>query len=382
MSDPLSAMLGMATGAAAAGRVPSHFKPRPPWVVLATFGPDENGIEYAVARVFGQNRVETMRGMLSTLNVTRSDVKRWESLIDSLVEQRREPLVFVVLKRDPSSSLCGPRACLDGIFMIELGPPGAQGRDTHWLGELVMHTPESAWGHGFKMDNTVYAVMLWTLTEVFGFDPDSMFIGVQFGLGIPDIVKDGALDRFQAMPQTQDFNEAVSRWQELKERAPEDLDGAWISAFEELEQALCDGAESMLMELDKLHPKLVWVDDPDTFPIRDAEGCRWQLDIEHREPVMVKVYFDGRVEIWSEEWDVVLSQLADDLPKALVAAHLIVEESQQDAWWKRWVDRQLPGPGRDVLGLDIEAYLLLDKPTPYMLPDHDFIDLLRAEGLL
>jgi hypothetical protein len=79
---------------------------------------------------------------------------------------------------------------------------------------------------------------------------------------------------------------------------------------------------------------------------------------------------------------VVLSQLADDLPKALVAAHLIVEESQQDAWWKRWVDRQLPGPGRDVLGLDIEAYLLLDKPTPYMLPDHDFIDLLRAEGLL
>lgn len=369
--------------------IPSHFNPLPPWVVLATIGPDESGTEYAVVRMLNFRLLDlgSLHRQLPGLGGgVVSEMNTFAAHLQGITQRSWKDMVVLAILAHPKS---GQTTVVDmlGIYLVH----GHEGQ--HWLGDVFFMTQP-------KEDTSARwrGIWLWTLTEVFGFSfEQSIFSGTLFAFGVPEVVEDGAVSRLKQTPLYQEVDGLLQQWLELTydtQANPPAGVGARLefdAAVDRLVQDIAlKGQDLILLLEDELSPAIIGVDDPDTFPMIHADNeIAFQLDVNHREPVAVLLHlpwWKDKVQtpcVWDIGDDNAMLTLAQgpDLAQALADANLIVEESRAEQWVVDHIDRWVPN-AQVTLQLDIEPYLLLDTPTPYLWPDDDFIRFLRQEGML
>lgn len=246
------------------------------------------------------------------------------------------------------------------------------------------------------------AIIRWTILELFGVDPDN-HVSISFDLEIPFVVQKEAVERFEAQPKLKRVESLVSKWMSRdKSKAllgrfdqivssviggeSSDEHQEEIEMLEALEDQIGDIGSDIVLNLERLHPCIKPVDDPDSFPIRDARDFTWQVDIVGLEPtgvgrqnvaIYVSLELPNVNDVSGTQWI-----LEDDNQEGITTAHarvtdtlkaasLIIEEQDWNRWYNENVDIFDEKPTLD-LDIDIRPYLMLDALVPYLWPDDRF----------
>ena len=329
-------------------------------VELAQFGPDADGTIYSLVRFLKNDGGHYNLECLET-----------GSAVYSVLGGSNEQAVFAVI----AYAANGVKWMID-LFAIELG---------EWMVEEIgkehrLISLNLTKDHSSELDPRMYGILLWTLIELFGFDPDEhMSFFATFLLQLPAIVRDGALDRFRAEPVMEFLNDFIGYRQELQ---------GWDDAdLYEYEEAISEMGLKALMALHRLDESLV-SDEEEGIPasLRSTDGSQsisWELTIDGLEPVEVTLQLPSPASesesiLWvlGSESNARLA-VGTDLMTALETARLVMEESDWEPWYAQTVTRYAIDP-QISLDIDIEPYLLLDTATPYVWTDEAFLEFLKA----
>jgi len=385
----------------------------PPWVDLVEFGPDDEGHSYTLVRLLRDDLgLYNLHGLPSDIS-SPSD----RELSDVFNRSNRERVVFAILKTSYPSSL----ESLLNAFAIESPVPRGRMPLEHHLSSVILPRAWSMEGHGrlivslsgqhLELPPRVTGIILWTLVELFGFDPDTDFKPeVRFDLQIPSIVRDGAFDRFRAEPVMQRLNQLIEDWptgwssnraESSFWRTVSTMTAAdrliWTDAeFDKRDIQISKAGYQMLSILNQLHPSLEFTEEGGIIEADLNEGAgfrtiHWSFFVDLVEEMQVVLILEDPATLErgvakSSRWSLQSLDLGThlavhkDFVTALEAAGLLLEESRWEPSYTERV-RYAVNPNI-VLDIDIEPYLLLDAPTPYVWPDAAFIAFLKQVGKL
>ncbi len=392
----LAGALGMAVGGTAQGSAAKKV-PVPPWVVLASFGPDAEGWTTELVRVLDDDpdsgtwkrmladaqHLDEMHPppltghwepssavhsqMMEMNHVTRS----WASSVPVIVFATRR-------RRDETSYF-------NSVFLVIENTDVAV--DSLWVTMLSF-----ARAHLFEIYNEgnhqLYAIILWTLLDLLRLDPDTdMAPEVQLSTGIPMQVAPGTIDRIRRSQPYTDLSHRLANWKRIasadapREHSKPPLQGLFGLVGEVLDQ-LHSATEGQL-SLDRT-PERTYLN------LQDA-SIVWELVFGQRESVELGLWArdpetgtPAQPGWWLNPMSTSMQSFLsedEDLLDALRRGGLIIEADKWEAWYNENVASILVGPTVE-LDIDTEPYVLLDAQIPYLWETSRFIAFLQQENLL
>jgi len=360
----------------------------PPWIELAQFADDDNS--YMLVRLLRSDGT-VLAQMCAAQQSPGQGRSRHHGQYDLPSMDGTGLLRHVVSRSDPHRILFailgvsnrGNPYILD-VFAVESTADNKNVPSKHEVSAVIFSGPTH---HASELAPLSYAIILWTLLELFGFDPDLHFTSsAALAMQIPSIVRDGALDRFRAEPAMQKLNTLLAQREQLKSLEGAELENKLESSDSDISRAGYRAVDALV----RLHPYLNFdgvggiLEMDERSP--NSRSFTWHLLINEDDEVEFNLILPEPISGVPSYWSVVSEELQaglatdEDLISALQISNLVLEESAWDAWYGKHIAPV--GNPTILLDIDIEPYLLLDAPTPYMWSNDAFITFLKQWGRL